>query len=134
MSNRSRAKGSTSGITKEEVKELFNALSSQMEDRLTERVNSNMDTLLRTVDEKLDAKLRDTTNLPQRDSQLAEREIKELVEDAVKESLRASKEAETRNQRQAFGQVSKPGSGRGLCPTVAAAKKNVNRVKPLIDT
>ena len=78
--------------------------------------------------------MRDTTNLPQGDSQRAEREIKDLVEEAVKESMQTSRQAETRTNRQAVGQVTKSGSGRGLYPTVTAAKKNVNRVKPLVDT
>ena len=134
MSQRTRGKANASSLTKEEVTELFNKLSSQMEDRLTARVNSNMDTLLRSVDEKMEEKLRDTTNQPPRESQLAEREIKELVADAVKENLSANRQAESNNRRQAAGQVAKVGSGRGLYPTVTAAKKNMNRIKPLVDT
>ena len=118
-------------MSKEDITELFNTLGQQMEDRLTKQVNSNMDTLLRSVDKKVEVRLRDATNLPQRDSQLAEREIKELVEDAVKESISATRKAETANQRKI---VSKTGSGRGLYATLTAAKKNVNRVKPVVDT
>ena len=118
-------------MSKEDITELFNTLGRQMEDRLTKQVNSNMDTLLRSVDEKVEARLRDATNLPQRDSQLAEREIKELVEDAVKESISATRKAETANQRKI---VTKAGSGRGLYQTLTAAKKNINRVKPVVDT
>lgn len=127
-------KENPSPITKEEITELFTTLSSQMEERLTRKVKSDMDTLLRSVEEKVEAKLRNTTNLPQGDSQRAEREIKDLVEEAMKESMRTSRQAETRTNRQAVGQVTKSGSGRGLYPTVTAAKKNVNRVKPLVDT
>ena len=140
MSQRTRGKGSASSqaratasaLTKEDITELFNTLGQQMEDRLTRKVQSDMDTLLRCVDEKVEAKLRDTTNLPQRDSQLAEREIKELVEDAVKESLSSSKQVGCKDRN--VGQMAKVGGGRGLYPTITAAKKHVNRVKPLIDT